>query len=152
MVEARFARGCRCFAVWIDGAVGGFGWLSGGPEWIGEIQREIRPRPGEGYLWNCLTVPEHRRKGVFRSLLIGISSIARAEGLRRLWIGTIAVPAEKVLPQSGFKPALYLLTMEVGPLYVMRAFSGDASLASNAYTVLSMHSATSIRRSRHRRH
>src|SRR5207253_2901168 len=48
LVAARFARGCRCFAVISDGAIAGYGWLSTGPEWVGELQLEIRPGAGEG--------------------------------------------------------------------------------------------------------
>ena len=50
LVEPRLARGSRCFAVMVDGSVGGYGWLSTGLEWISEIQLEMIPRPGEGYI------------------------------------------------------------------------------------------------------
>jgi len=89
LVAPRFARGCRCFAVIVDDGVAGYGWLSTGPEWIGELQLEIHPRSGEGYLWNCATILEHRRTGIFRSLLVGIAEIARRDGLQRLWIGSL---------------------------------------------------------------
>jgi len=92
--------------VWVGNEIGGYGWLSTSPEWVGEIGAELQLRPGDGYIWNCFTVPQHRRKGIFRSLLIGIPRIAREEGLRRLWIGTVAIPAEKVVGPSGFTPVI----------------------------------------------
>ena len=152
LVPARLARGCLCFAVWIEGALGGFGWLSTGPEWIGEIQLEIKPREREAYIWNCVTIDEHRRKGVFRSVVIGISLAARRLGARRIWIGSVAIPAEKALGPLGFRPGLRFYTVEFGGLHVMRAFPGELTLARSAYAVLSLHSATMIRRSRSRRH
>ncbi|HKW59555.1 MAG TPA: GNAT family N-acetyltransferase [Candidatus Dormibacteraeota bacterium] len=106
VVLARLARGCRCYAVVVEGAIAGYGWLSSGPEWISELQLEIRPRKGEGYIWNCATLPDHRRRGVFRSLVAGISTAARNIGITRLWIGTLAIPGESAVPQSGFRPAL----------------------------------------------
>ncbi|MDQ6741776.1 MAG: GNAT family N-acetyltransferase, partial [Candidatus Dormibacteraeota bacterium] len=65
LVLARLARGCRCLAVRSGGEVAGYGWLSTGPEWIGELGLEIRPAPGEIYVWNCVTLPAHRRRGLF---------------------------------------------------------------------------------------
>src|SRR5438309_6401657 len=106
LAAIRFARGCRCYVVWIEGAVAGYGWLSTGPEWIGELQLEIKPREREGYIWNCVTLAEHRRRGVFRSLVAGISEHARNGGLKRLWIGSVAIPAERAVELSGFRPAL----------------------------------------------
>ena len=119
LVAARFARGCRCFAVISDGAIAGYGWLSTGPEWIGELQLEIRPGVGEGYIWNCATVREHRRRGIFRALLVGISQIAFREGIRRLWIGSVDIPAERAVEPSGFQAALHFATLSLAGLHCM---------------------------------
>lgn len=110
LVKPRFARGCRCFAVVLDGAVAGYGWLSTGPEWIGELQMEIRPRRAEAYIWNCVTLAEHRRKGIFRSLVAGIAGAARETGVTRVWIGSVDIPAEKALAPLGFRPAAHFQT------------------------------------------
>jgi GNAT superfamily N-acetyltransferase len=137
LVATRLARGCRCFVVSVDGAIAGYGWLSTASEWIGELQLEISPRPGEGYIWNCVTLKEHRRKGVFRSLLLGIAEIARAEGLRRLWIGTVAIPAEKALEPSGFRPAFRFAFMRVAGLHSMQiTAAGEPLLVADASAVL----------------
>src|SRR6266851_5725936 len=71
LVEVRLARGCRCFGGWIDGELAGYGWLSTGSEWIGELELEIRPSVGEGYIWNCFTLADKRRRGVLRAVLTG---------------------------------------------------------------------------------
>jgi GNAT superfamily N-acetyltransferase len=123
----------------VDGSIAGYGWLSIQPEWVGELQLEIRPGPGEAYVWNCATLPEHRRQGVFRALLAGISNHAAAGGLRRLWIGSVAIPAEKAVSPSGFRPALRFWTWRLGPAHVlaaMPAHSGDLQLISAAREVL----------------
>jgi GNAT superfamily N-acetyltransferase len=155
LVAGRYARGCRCFAVSIDGEVGGYGWLSVKPEWVGELQLEMTPRPDEGYIWNCVTLSEHRRKGLFRSLLIGISSVARQEGLRRLWIGSVAVPAEKAVGPSGFKPALAFDSFRLAGLHwmsVTTAQNASSLLISEACEVLATRPGWHLRRSQHRRH
>jgi GNAT superfamily N-acetyltransferase len=107
LVAKRLARGCRCFGAWAGTDFAGYGWLSTGPEWIGELDLEIRPTGREAYLWNCVTMPEHRRKGVFRALIAGVAAKAQTEGLSRLWIGSVALPAEKAVPEVGFVPVLH---------------------------------------------
>jgi GNAT superfamily N-acetyltransferase len=109
--EARLVRGCRCFAAWLDGRVAGYGWLSTGAEWIGELEREIVLPPGEAYAWNCVTLPASRRRGVFRALLGCIAESARRDGARRLWIGSAGglggPPAGTgAIGEAGFVPAL----------------------------------------------
>jgi GNAT superfamily N-acetyltransferase len=137
LVRPRFGRGVRCFAAMLeDGSIAGYGWLSTQPEWIGELQLEIQPRRAEAYLWNCATISEHRRRGVFGSLLSGISELARQEGLRRLWIGSVAIPAEKALGPSGFQPVLKFVTGSFRGLLILRVQTIDPVLAPAAYDVL----------------
>lgn len=107
LVRARLSRGCRCFGAWLGEELAGYGWLSSGREWIGEVDLEIRPATGEAYIWSCVTVPAHRRKGVFRAVIAGIAARARGEGLSRVWIGSVTLPAEKAVPQVGFAPVLH---------------------------------------------
>ena len=100
---ARFARGCRCFAVEQRGSIVAFGWLSTHREWIGELGLWITPAPGEGYIWNCFTLEPHRRRGNYRRLVRGFAGLT---DLRRLWIGSIEDPAEKADADAGFTPVL----------------------------------------------
>lgn len=160
LVDDRLVRGCRCFAVLAGGAVAGYGWLSTGSEWIGEIQLEIRPAPGEGYLWNCFTLPEHRRKGVFRSVVTGIVDVAASAGLTRLWIGSVAIPAQQAMGPEGFEPALHMhSTIKAGMcwLKVILPEEADQGLVDAAQERLGiggrpLRIATTLRRSRPRRH
>lgn len=153
LVAERLARRCRCFLVTLENAIAGYGWLSTGPEWIGEIQLLVTPRPGEGYVWNCVTLKGHRRRGVFRSLVAGISEIARGEGLRRLWIGSVAIPAERALGPAGFRPALHAISINVAGLQVIGVTAaGDETLAADAMEVLSTRPGWRVRRSTTRRH
>ena len=152
LVAPRFARGCRCFAALADGAVAGYGWLSRGPEWIGELQLEIRPRDGEAYVWNCVTLAPHRRRGVFRSLLLGITETARREGLQRLWIGSVAIPAERAVEPSGFRPALRFTTVSIAGMHIMLVSQEEGALGVEAESVLSIPAGVRLQRSRRVRH
>jgi GNAT superfamily N-acetyltransferase len=133
LVALRLRRGCRCFAVWEAGSIVGYGWLSAGPEWIGEVGVEIRPGPAEAYIWNCVTLPDHRLRGVFRGLIDAICRQSEAEGLKRLWIASLSGTAESALRPPGFEPMLrihregdelLLELLDAGALAVLDA--GDA--------------------------
>jgi GNAT superfamily N-acetyltransferase len=126
-VHARFARGCRCFAVDQGDSVVAFGWLSTGPEWVGELSTEIKPGPGEAYVWNCFTLAGHRRRGHYRRLLQGMVALLRAEGVRRLWIGSVEDPAEKADADAGFRPVIHLACNSYGPLRMLRAESAPGA-------------------------
>ena len=145
LVRPRLARGVRCFAAMLDdGSIAGYGWLSTQPEWIGELQLDIRPGLGEGYVWNCATVPEHRRRGIFKAVLSGISNHAHASGLRRLWIGSVAIPAERAVGPSGFRSALRFSTWRLGPAHVLRSQpspDADPKLIADARFILGSHDA-----------
>jgi GNAT superfamily N-acetyltransferase len=153
LAATRLARGCRCFAVWLDESLGGYGWLSTGPEWIGELQLEIKPRDREGYIWNCVTLREHRRRGVFRSLVTGISLVARRLGAARIWIGSVAIPAERALGPIGFEPALRFRSAAFAGLHMMRVTqAANGRLATDAGSVLGVRPGFVVRGSHPRRH
>jgi len=155
LVATRMARGCRCFGVWVGGELAGYGWMSTKPEWIGELELTITPRAGEGYIWNCFTLAPHRRRGVLRALLAGIRERARDEGLSRLWIGSVAIPAEKAFGPSGFTPVLaFASELIVGYrwLQVRPADGADPTLAEAAHHVVGVPSGRFLRLSHPRRH
>ncbi|TMC36633.1 MAG: hypothetical protein E6J28_09625 [Chloroflexi bacterium] len=130
LVKPRFARECRCFAVLLEGSIAGYGWLSTGPEWIGELQLEIKPRKAEGYIWNCV--------GVFRSLLAGICEAARDTALKRLWIGSVAIPAEKALAPLGFRPAVSVRAFTFARVHYRKVTFVDSVLGREGLHVLSV--------------
>lgn len=157
LVATRLARGCRCFGAWLGDELAGYGWLSTKPEWIGELELEITPRVGEAYIWNCVTLSHHRRRGVLRALLAGVRARAYEEGLSRLWIGSVAIPAERAFGPSGFKPALVFSSISLAGLHWMRlsrVSGADPLLVIDAMYVLGLPIllGKSLRRSRPRRH
>jgi hypothetical protein len=148
----RFERGCRCFAIERNGEILSYGWLSAGREWIGELGLWISPEPGEAYVWNCFTLEPHRRRGHYRSLLHGFVSIT---GVRRLWIGSLDIPAEKADADAGF---IRVLGFESSPrgdsrLLEVRAVEGaDRSLVDEARRRLGLTGWSHTARVESRRH
>jgi GNAT superfamily N-acetyltransferase len=155
LVAARMARGCRCFGAWLGEELAGFGWLSTKPEWIGELELTITPRDGEGYIWNCFTLERLRRRGVLRALLAGIRERAHDEGFSRLWIGSVAIPAERAFGPSGFTPALVFASELIAGyrwLQVAEPVGTDPALAECAHRVVGVPSGRFLRWSHQRRH
>ena len=113
LVAERLARGCRCFGAWLGPELAAYGWLSVGPEWIGEVGLEIRPARGEAYVWNCVTLPARRGKGMFQALLLCIAAQVKRESLLRLWIGSVDGVGEKAIAQVGFDPVLRFRTLSL---------------------------------------
>jgi GNAT superfamily N-acetyltransferase len=132
-------RGCRCFTAEIGAEVVGYGWVSTAPEWIGELKLEIRPARGEAYIWNCVTLPAHRRKGVFGAVLRAIKAQLKGDGLSRVWIGSIDDPAETAILGAGFVPVMRLeATSRLGFrwLRVLPAYKADPQVAPAASMAL----------------
>jgi len=160
VVDARMARRCRCFVARLGGEVVAFGWLATGREWIGELELEIAPEPGDGYIWNCFTDPAHRRKGFFRSLVTSIAAQAQREGLNRLWIGTLDIAAAKGVADVGFVPAMRFTTVWMYGVRWLRARpaeSVDPALLMSARQVLAIAGVpirlgSSMKRAEQRRH
>jgi len=155
LVATRLARGCRCFGAWIDGELAGYGWLSTKTEWIGEVELEITPGAREGYIWNCFTLADQRRRGVLRSLLAGIRACANDEGLKRLWIGSVAIPAEKAFGPSGFTPTLLFASEVISGyrwLQVRPMAGADPALVVAAHQVVGAPAGRFLRQSHPRRH
>jgi hypothetical protein len=109
-IARRFALGRRCFAMRNGDVVAAYGWLTPGPEWVGELERELQVVSGEGYVWDCATVPQFRRKRLFGSLVGHMTESLRREGLERLWIIAVitAPPIDQGLYAAGFQPAMGL--------------------------------------------
>lgn len=106
----RFALGRRCYTAVVNHSIAAYGWLTQGPEWVGEFERQLNVQPGEAYIWDCATLPIFRRQRLFTALLSYVVRELSHEGLQRLWI--IAVITTPVMNRSvaaaGFEPILNL--------------------------------------------
>ncbi len=160
VVAERMARGCRCFVARLGDEVVAFGWLATGTEWIGELELEITPERDAAYIWNCATHPAHRRQGFFRGLVSGIATQAQSEGLNRLWIGTLDIPAAKGVADAGFVPAMRFTSEWMYGVRWLRARPADSvdpAVLMSARQVLAiaglpLRLGSSMKRAEQRRH
>jgi len=155
LVPMRLARGSRCFGAWTGHELVGYGWLSAKSEWIGEVEMEIAPAAGEAYVWNCVTLAPHRRKGVFRSLVTSLVTQAREEGLARLWIASVVDLAGTAIEQAGFVPVMRFETASRFGLRWLRVAPVDGvdpGLLASARDAMAIKHGMSVRRSTSRRH
>lgn len=119
-VSERFASGRRCFAAWVGNQIASICWVSQNPECIGELEREIRLRPDEAYIWDCLTLPDFRRRRLYSALLSFMLGALKSEGVYRVWIGSSLdnLPSIRAFSNAGFQPVISLIYLR------MFAFSG----------------------------
>ena len=154
LVEMRERRLSRCYVASRGPGVLGYGWLSEQAEWIGEIRLEIAPAAGEAYLWNCVTLPAHRRTGIFTSLLIAVAGRLQAQGLSRLWIAS-AGGAERALANAGFARILKVgetRLLGLRRLTVLPAAGAEPKLVEAALAALRLPSGSLGRVPASRRH
>jgi GNAT superfamily N-acetyltransferase len=111
----RFTPNRRCYAAWVEGALAACGWLSFEAEEIGELNIQIRPGPGEAYIWDCVTAPVFRRLRLYSALLAHISAELRGEGLCRVWIAAELnnLPSQRGILRAGFQPVADLVVARV---------------------------------------
>lgn len=83
----RLETGRRCYTAWADDQIASYGWVSLHEEHIGELNLRVQLLPGEGYIWDCATIPAFRQNRLYSALLVHIIKELHAEGFCRAWIG-----------------------------------------------------------------
>lgn len=137
----RFGAGSRCFTARVAGEIACYGWVSWGSERIGELERVLRMRPDEAYIWDCATLEPFRRRGIYGALLGFMVATLRAEGANRLWIGasTRNEPSLRAFASAGFRPAVQLTfarLLMMSHLWVIGARGAHAALVADARAAL----------------
>jgi GNAT superfamily N-acetyltransferase len=84
-VQQRLASHHRAFIAYVEDAVAGWGWLATRSASIGELGFSFTLPPRDRYLWNFVTVPAYRGRGVYTRLL---DEIVRheARAAEQFWI------------------------------------------------------------------
>ena len=84
-VLRRYHNANALYAAFIDGQPAGYGWLARQTGRIDELLLVFQMPRGETYLWDFVTLPAYRGRGVYPHLL---QEIVRQEShLARFWIG-----------------------------------------------------------------
>jgi ribosomal protein S18 acetylase RimI-like enzyme len=140
-VEERLERGARCFTASIDGELAAYGWVTPGSERIGELERLINLGSDEAYIWDCVTLPGYRRRGLYSGLLRRMVAALSEEAFRRIWIGASLSnrPSHRGFLNAGFRPALSVVYLRLGSrscLYAHRLRGASKEIAGDAVRVL----------------
>lgn len=121
LVQQRLQSGRRCFTLRIAGQIVTYGWVTRGPERVGELERQFNLRADETYIWHCGTVPGWRRQRCYSALLSQIVRRLHAEGSARIWIGASRRNHASVrgLANAGFQPVIDVTYRRVVRLTLM---------------------------------
>lgn len=130
-IEERFAEGHRAYVAWMNEEPAAWGWVATRSATIGEMGATFAISKGERYLWNFVTLPAHRGRGIYPRMLQAIVR-AEAEAAERFWI---AYAPENRASGSGISKAGFTVRAELsfdmrGRPAVRPMASGDATVAS----------------------
>lgn len=84
-MQRRFANGHRAYVATLHGVPAAWGWVATRGASIGELGATFAIPAGERYLWNFVTRPEHRGRGIYPRLLEAILR-EEAREATRFWI------------------------------------------------------------------
>lgn len=101
----RLKRGEKCYAAYVGGEIASYCWIAFGEVMVGEIQRLIRVRSDEVYLYDAYTLPKWRGYGLFSAVLAEILRNLKCHGYRRALIFALGdnIPSRKAISKAGFK-------------------------------------------------
>jgi ribosomal protein S18 acetylase RimI-like enzyme len=118
VIRQRLVSGRRCFCLVSEGQITSYCWVTHGPEWVGEWERQFDFAQDEAYIWNCGTLPAWRGLGLYNHLLTKIVHQLHGEGVARVWIGAAREnePSVRGIESAGFKHALDATYVRLLPL------------------------------------
>jgi GNAT superfamily N-acetyltransferase len=84
-LQDRFDAGHRAYVASMHGVPAAWGWVATRAATIGELKVAFSFSPAERYLWNFVTLPAFRGRGIYPRLLEAIVEAERVEA-ERFWI------------------------------------------------------------------
>jgi GNAT superfamily N-acetyltransferase len=108
-IEQRFTDGHRAYVAWVDEEPAAWGWVATRVASIGELGATFSIGKGDRYLWNFVTLPSHRGRGIYPRLLQGILRAESREAERF----AIAYAPENRASASGIAKAGFLALAEM---------------------------------------
>lgn len=105
-VSARLDEGGKAaLALTEQGEIAGYGWIRYDAIQIDDLRFRLPLPPNHAYIWDCLTVPEHRGRGIFPGLLRFMLEQLRREGITEVWAGVEPgnEPSLRAFARAGFR-------------------------------------------------
>ena len=105
--QRRWEQGGQCYAVFWQGRPVHLGWLHFGSVYVRGLGLLIEAEPSVCYLYNVVTDPDHRRRGLYRRTQRKLTAILAAQGIRRVTqvVMTSNTIPQITLPQLGYRLA-----------------------------------------------
>ncbi len=121
VLQRRFRRGDRSFAVLEEGRIASYGWTTSGTHHLSEAYLSFRCAPGQAWFYNGVTVKDARGRGYYTAVLLNIAAILRREGYSALYVHVEAAntPSRAGLKRAGFST---ILTLQVHKLMSRRRY------------------------------
>ncbi len=118
-LDARRAAGHRPYVALIDGVPVAYGWVATRTATIGALDLSLVIPEGERYLWDFVTAPQWRGRGVYPRLLQAI--LVRERDAARFWIGYDApnVASARGVAKAGFQVVVEIVRLPEGTLAVV---------------------------------
>jgi hypothetical protein len=138
-VARRLADRNRVFLLRLGGELAAYGWSAAGRAHIGGLDLAFVVPPGERYLWDFVTFPPYRGRGLYPLLL---QEILRRESSEAewFWIGHDAenLASRRGILKAGFAPAGEAGWAPDGQLGLVRAAEADPELVRRASRLLGL--------------
>jgi len=138
----RLNVGNKAYLLRVDDEPASYGWSATGPADIGNLKLSFTVPQGERYLWDFVTLPAFRGRGLYPHLLQHIlrSEMAEAEWF---WIGHESdnEASRRGIHKAGFRPAGHIRRRPSG-LELVAAPTATRELAGGAAHALGLNLAT----------
>lgn len=130
-IQKRFDAGHRAYVAFLHEAPAAFGWVATESAEIGELRATFRIPPRERYLWNFVTLEQHRGLGIYPRLVEAIVH-AESRAAERFWI---AYAPENHASGAGIRKAGFTALAELsfddeGRPALRSLFTGGAQIVS----------------------
>lgn len=85
--RARLSTTTRCYLAIEEERILHSSWCARGATWTEELQTYLAPPPDAAYVYESMTIPEARGRGIYPIVLRAISADLHGEGIGWMWIG-----------------------------------------------------------------
>ena len=140
-IQQRLQSKRRCFVLKSDNQIVTYGWVTLGPEHVGELERDFRMPARDAYVWDCGTVPTWRGQRCYSAFLNYLIYQLYREGIPRIWIGSSRQnqPSIRGFINAGFHHVIDLTYWRIYGLTILWFKKAPAAVPSRiaaAYHIL----------------
>jgi GNAT superfamily N-acetyltransferase len=104
-IHKNFLKGDRCFVAYLNGEIIHYTWVSFKEGHIASIEKDIKLKESEAYIYNVRTLPDFRNKGIFLFVLGNVCKQLSKDGYKKLYTSILEnnISSQKAFEKIGFK-------------------------------------------------